>query len=151
MADPNISQKDPYFVAVKLFLEREGKFFIFKDKFGDWDLPGGRIKKHEFETPFGAIIQRKMNEEVGEGVHYDVDERPLVLMRHERVEASPGNPTVHILGIGYRAQWKSGEPQLSEAHTEMRWVDLATYQPEEHFTGGWLRGVQEYLALVRQK
>lgn len=44
MADQDIAQKDTYFVAVKLFLEKDGKLFIFKDKFGAWDLPGGRIK-----------------------------------------------------------------------------------------------------------
>ncbi len=31
----------------------------------------------------------------------------------------------------------------------MQWVDVATYKPEEHFTGGWLEGVQEYLTFVR--
>lgn len=147
MADQDIAQKDTYFVAVKLFLEKEGKLFIFKDKFGAWDLPGGRIKKHEFETPLPDVIARKMMEEVGAELQYEVEDRPVVLMRHERVEASPGNPTVRIFGIGYRAQWKSGEPQLSEAHTEMMWVDPAQFKPEDYFTGGWLKGVQEYLAL----
>lgn len=147
MADQDIAQKDTYFVAVKLFLERDGKLFIFKDKFGAWDLPGGRIKKHEFETPLPDVIARKMAEEVGAELQYEVEDRPVILMRHERVEASPGNPTVRIFGIGYRAQWKNGEPQLSEAHTEMMWVDPASFKPEDYFTGGWLKGVQEYLAL----
>jgi 8-oxo-dGTP pyrophosphatase MutT (NUDIX family) len=147
MADQNIAQKDTYFVAVKLFLERDGKLFIFKDKFGAWDLPGGRIKKHEFDTPLPDVIHRKMREEVGEAVEYDVEDRPIVLMRHERVEASPGNPTVRIFGIGYKAQWKSGEIQLSEAHTEMLWVDPANFEPADYFTGGWLKGVEEYLAV----
>lgn len=71
-------------------------------------------------------------------------------MRHERIEASPGNPTVRIFGIGYRALWQSGEPELSEAHTEMLWVDPETFRPEDYFTGGWLKGVQEYLALRRK-
>lgn len=147
MADQGIAQKDTYFVAVKLFLEKDGKLFIFKDKFGAWDLPGGRIKKHEFETPLKDVIVRKMSEEVGDDLHYEVDERPEVLMRHERVEASPGNPTVRIFGIGYRAQVVSGEPKLSEAHTEMVWVDPNNFKPEDYFTGGWLKGIQEYLEL----
>jgi len=146
MADADSSQKDAYFVAVKVFLEKDGKFFICKDKFGAWDLPGGRIKKHEFETPLEDVIKRKMVEEVGEDVRYELDMRPEVLMRHERVEASLGTP-VRIFGVGYRAQWQSGEPQLSEAHVEMLWVDPSNFKPEEYFTGGWLKGVQEYLAL----
>lgn len=147
MADQNIEQKDTYFVAVKVFLEKDGKLFIFKDKFGDWDLPGGRIKKHEFETPLKSVIERKMAEEVGSELQYEVDDRPEVLMRHERVEASPGNPTVRIFGIGYRAQWKGGEPKLSGSHTEMLWADLVDFKPEDYFTGGWLKGVKEYLAI----
>lgn len=147
MADQGIAQKDTYFVAVKVFLEKNGKLLIFKDKFDCWDLPGGRIKKNEFETSLPDIITRKMSEELGDELKYEVEDRPEILMRHERVEAAPGNPTVRIFGIGYRAEWQSGEPKLSEAHTEMLWVDLKTFKPADYFTGGWLKGVQEYLEL----
>jgi 8-oxo-dGTP pyrophosphatase MutT (NUDIX family) len=147
MSDPDNSQKDTYFVAVKLFLEKNGNLFIFKDKFGAWDLPGGRIKKQEFETPLEDVLARKIAEELGDELKYSVDRRPEVLMRHERVEAAPGNPTVRIFGVGYRAQWISGEPKLSDAHTEMKWVDIKTFKPEDYFTGGWLKGIKEYLEL----
>lgn len=151
MADSDIAQKDTYFVAVKVFLEKDGELFIFKDKFGAWDLPGGRIKKHEFETALKDVIHRKMTEEIGDDVEYSVEDRPEVLMRHERIEAVPGNPTVRIFGIGYRAEWKSGEPKLSPAHTEMQWVNLDDFSPEKYFTGGWLKGVEEYLTLRGMK
>ncbi len=147
MADQDILQKDTYFVAVKVFLEKDGKFFIFKDKFGAWDLPGGRIKKQEFETPLKDIITRKMSEEVGGEVQYEISDQPEVLMRHERVEVAPGNPVVRIFGLGYRAKWINGEPKLSLAHTEMLWVDPKNFKPEEYFTGGWQKGVEEYMAL----
>lgn len=145
MADIGISQKDPYFVAVKVFLEKDTSFLILKDKFGEWDLPGGRIKKNEFSTPLPDVIRRKMLEELGSDMTYSVESRPEVLMRHERVEASPGNPTVHIFGLGYRAQLLVGEPKLSEAHTELLWVEWKNFIPEDYFTGGWLAGVEEYL------
>lgn len=147
MADQDIAQKDTYFVAVKLFLEKDGKLFIFKDKFGAWDLPGGRIKKHEFETPIKDVIARKMSEEVGSDLQYEVSDFPEILMRHERVEASPGNPTVRIFGLGYRARVIGGSPKLSESHTEMLFVDPKTFKPEDYFTGGWLKGVKEYIVL----
>lgn len=149
MGDIDISQKDPYFIAVKVFLEKGSTFLIMKDKFGEWDLPGGRIKKFEFAAPLPAIIERKIAEELGTDMSYNVNDLPTVLMRHERVEASPGNPTVHIFGLGYRATWEAGEPVLSAAHVEMKWVEVGTFQPEEYFTGGWLTGVQEYLAQRR--
>jgi 8-oxo-dGTP pyrophosphatase MutT (NUDIX family) len=149
MGDIDISQKDPYFIAVKVFLERGTQFLILKDKFGAWDLPGGRIKKFEFETPLSGILERKLREELGTGFTYQVEAMPSVLMRHERVEASPGNPTVHIFGLGYSADLISGEPELSDAHTEMLWVEIATFTPEDYFTGGWLMGVKEYLSLKK--
>jgi NUDIX domain len=65
MGDIDISQKDPYFIAFKIFLEKGNSFLIMKDKFGDWDLPGGRMKKFEFESSFEDIIKRKMSEELG--------------------------------------------------------------------------------------
>jgi len=49
--------KDRYFVAVKVFLERGKELLILKDNFGDWDLPGGRIKPDEFETPMEQIVE----------------------------------------------------------------------------------------------
>jgi 8-oxo-dGTP pyrophosphatase MutT (NUDIX family) len=148
MPDVNIDQKDPYFVAVKVFLERDGKFLVFKDNFGDWDLPGGRIKKDEFAVPLEDIVKRKMFEEVGDGVGYSLG-KPIVFMRHERVEASPGNPTVRIFALGYQATWQSGEIATSERHTEVLWADPKTFKPEDYFTGGWLKGVQEYMALKK--
>ena len=142
----NPASKDTYFVAVKVFLEKDGKFLVMKDNFGDWDLPGGRIKKDEFEAPLESVVARKMSQEVGDGVRYELG-KPLLFMRHERVEASPGNPTVRIFAIGYQATWKSGEPKLSARHTEMLWVDPKTFKPEDYFTGGWLKGVKEYVEI----
>jgi hypothetical protein len=137
-------QKDTYFVAVKVFLEKDGKFLVFKDNFDDWDLPGGRIKKDEFETPLEDIVKRKMSQELGSGIEYRLG-KPIVFMRHQRVEHAPGNPTVRIFAIGYQATLIKGDFSLSERHTEIIWADPKTYNPEAHFTGGWLKGVQEYL------
>ncbi len=140
-----IDQKDTYFVAVKVFFEQDGKLLILKDNFGDWDLPGGRIKKDEFETPLDQIIARKMTQEIGPNATYTIGES-RVFMRHERQEAVEGNPTVRIFAIGYSGTITSGEIELSERHTEMQWVDIKTFKPEDYFTDGWLKGVQEYIA-----
>lgn len=150
MTEVGIANKDTYFVAVKIFLEKDGKFLILKDSFGDWDLPGGRIKRDEFETKLEDVIARKMFQEVGREVAYELG-KPLLFMRHERVEASEGNPTVRIFAIGYSALWKEGEVSLSERHTELLWADPKTFNPENYFKGGWLKGVQEYLKLMEGK
>jgi len=143
-------QKDTYFVAVKVFLEKEGKFLIAKDNFGVWDLPGGRIKKDEFETPLEDIIKRKMLEEIGGDVVYSLG-KPIVFMRHERVEHAPGNPTVRIFAVGFQVELLSGEIKTSERHTEILWVDPKTFKPDDYFEGGWLKGVKDYLRIVNSQ
>ena len=143
-------EKDTYFVAVKVFLKKGGKILILKDNFGDWDLPGGRIKTDEFAVPLQQIIERKMREELGDGVRFSIG-KPVVFMRHQRVEQAPGKPTVRIFAIGYDGTLKSRKVQLSPRHTKMLWVNPKTFKPEKYFTGGWLKGVQEYVDKVADR
>ena len=145
---PN-DQKDKYFVAVKVFLEKDDKFLILKDGFGQWDIPGGRIKKDEFETPLEQIVTRKMSEELGSDFKYELG-KPIVFMRHERIEKTDGNPTVRIFAIGYQAKLLNGEVKMTSHHTEMLWAQVNSFNPEDYFTGGWLKGVKEYF-LARSK
>ena len=91
----SVSERDLYYVAVKLFLEYKGKLFIFKDRYGDWDLPGGRIQKHEFSVPLDQVIRRKMREELGNHVKYRLD-KPVVFMRHQRLERSSGKSLINL-------------------------------------------------------
>lgn len=140
-------EKDTYFVAVKIFLEKDGKFLVMKDNFGDWDLPGGRIKKEEFETSLEQVIARKMGQEVGKDIKYKLG-NPVVFMRHQRVENST-KEIVRIFAVGYRAEWINGDIKTSERHVEVLWADQQSFKPEDYFTGGWLKGVEDYLSLIR--
>jgi len=137
-------EKDNYFIAVKVFLEKEGKFLIFKDGFGQWDIPGGRIKKSEFNVPLEQIVARKLSEELGDNIKYGLG-KPILFMRHERIESTPGNPTVRIFAIGYQAVLKEGEICMTSHHTELLWADPMKINPNNYFIGGWLKGVQEYI------
>lgn len=94
--------KDLYFVAVKLLVRDGNKLLITHDIFGDWDLPGGRIKKDEFNASLPSVIQRKMQEELGEDFTYTVGE-PQVFFRVERKEHNLDNKKVRIFAIGYEA------------------------------------------------
>ena len=138
------SRRDLYYVAVKVFLERGGKVFIFKDRYGDWDIPGGRIQRHEFKIPFERVIARKIREELGQKVRYRLGE-PTVFMRHERRERFLRGAKVRIFAIGYRGTHLGGEIRLSPQHTEYRWVSKRGFRPERYFKGGWLAGIREYL------
>jgi len=141
--------KDNYFVALKLFLRDEEKLLITHDIFGAWDLPGGRFRKDEFDAPFESVIARKMKEELGESVQYQVTSKaPVVLFRVERLEHS-SQQMVRIFALGYTAAYLGGEIVLGDHHDQMEWVDVNTFNPSDYFTGGWLAGVQEYQQLVR--
>lgn len=96
------------------------------------------------------IIARKMTEELGNDIQYKIG-KPIIFMRHERLESSPGNIMVRIFAIGYQATLKKGEVKLTSHHTEMLWVDPEEFNPQDYFTGGWLKGVQEYIQLHKAK
>lgn len=141
--------KDSYFVALKVFLERNGKLLITKDRYGDWDIPGGRIRRNEFTVPLEKVIARKVREELGVGVHYRLG-KPIIFMRHERREAGLGNRKVRIFAVGYQASLLRGVITLSPMHTEYRWINILRFNPRNYFTGGWLKGMQEYKRLRRK-
>ena len=138
--------KDSYFVAVKVLLIRQDRLLIMHDVFGDWDIPGGRIKPNEFETPMQDIVDRKIREELGNSIEYELRE-PKVFFRHERIERS-SNRKSRIFAIGYEAKYKSGEIVLGGNHDEYRWVDLNGFEPDKFFKGGWLKGLNEYLEIA---
>lgn len=138
-----MNERDLYFVAVKLLLREGDKLLITHDIFGSWDIPGGRIRKNEFEAPLEEVIHRKMKEEIGPEVKYEIG--PVrVFFRHERKEMKIGE-LVRIFAIGYEGKYLGGEVKLGDHHDKSEWVDVKTFKPEDYFTGGWLKGLQEYL------
>jgi hypothetical protein len=48
------------------------KLLITHDIYGDWDLPGGRIRKDEFNSSLESVIERKTNEELGGNISYEL-------------------------------------------------------------------------------
>ncbi|MDP3953697.1 MAG: NUDIX domain-containing protein [bacterium] len=141
-----MENKDTYFVAIKVFLlNSEGSFLITKDRFGDWDIPGGRLREQDFNVSLERVVGRKMKEEVGEDVKYDLG-GPVVFMRHERNEILPsGNREKRrIFAVGYTAQYREGEIRLGKNHERYEWVPVKTFDPKTRFTGGWLQGVKDF-------
>jgi 8-oxo-dGTP pyrophosphatase MutT (NUDIX family) len=136
--------KDLYFVAVKLFLRDKNKLLIIHDIFGSWDLPGGRIKKDEFNKPLVSVIERKAKEELGSDVSYTPRSPNGIFFRVERIEHGL-DQKVRIFAVGYDAVYRDGTINLGKYHDTMEWVDVKTFKPEQYFRGGWLQGVQEYL------
>lgn len=143
-----MDQKDIYFVAVKIFLlDREGNFLITKDAFGDWDIPGGRLREQDFDTSLESVAERKITEELGEEISYTLG-KPIVFMRHEREEilANGNREKRRIFAVGYAAEYHGGEVMLGKNHSEYEWVSIKAFKPETRFSGGWLKGVQDFQA-----
>ena len=143
------NEKDLYYVAVKVFLEDEqGNLLIIKDRYGEWDLPGGCLRPDDFSTPLKEVAERKIRKELGSGIRYCLHE-PIVFMRHERNEVltDRGRANRRIFAIGYRAEFLGGEIALGQNHLKYEWVALSGFDPKRYFTGGWRKGVEEYLAL----
>jgi 8-oxo-dGTP pyrophosphatase MutT (NUDIX family) len=138
-----INGKDVYFVAVKALLRKGDELLITHDIFGSWDIPGGRIKKDEFEKPLEQVLARKLAEELGGEFQYKIDD-PKVFFRVERLEAEVDLP-VRIFAIGYEVQFIGGEIQLGEHHDRLEWVKVSDFKPEDRFEAGWAAGLQEYL------
>lgn len=135
--------KDTYFVAVKVLLRKGDSLLLTHDIFGDWDIPGGRIKPDEFETPIEGIITRKMREELGEEVKYSLG-NPKTTFRHKRTKHSSGQEA-RIFALGYEAIYKSGEIKLGANHDSYEWVNLHDVEPSHYLKGGWLKGIVEYI------
>jgi ADP-ribose pyrophosphatase YjhB (NUDIX family) len=140
--------KDHYFVAVKIFLQdASGRLLITKDRFGDWDIPGGRLRENDFDAALPDVVARKLKEELGDSVLYELGE-PVIFMRHERDEilADGRREKRRIFAIGYKALYKGGEPKLGKNHERYEWVEFKSFKPEAYFKGGWLKGVKEFQA-----
>ena len=141
-----VNGKDVYFVAVKVLLREGDKLLITHDVFGDWDIPGGRLKKHEFNSPLEEVASRKLSEELGNEVKYQLG-KPKVFFRVERIEHGLDMP-VRIFAVGYEAEYLGGKISLGEHHDKSEWVDVETFNPEDYFSGGWLEGIKEYKELI---
>lgn len=147
--DADNKLKDLYFVAVKLLLRDGDNLLITHDVFGSWDIPGGRIRIKEFNSPLEAVATRKMREELGDDVKYTLGE-PIVFFRVEREEPQDSGQIVHIFAIGYEATYEGGKLGLGDHHDKLEWVDIKTFDPKKYFTGGWLTGIEEYLAKIKR-
>ncbi len=140
------NNKDLYFVAVKAFLvDVDGHFLITKDRFGDWDIPGGRLKEQDFNLQLEDVLGRKIKEELGEELKYTIGE-PAVFMRHERNEIlqSGEREKRRIFAVGYLVRFQGGDVVLGRNHEIYEWVPIKNFKPEDRFTGGWLKGVKEF-------
>lgn len=106
-------------VGVKVLLRNEdGAFLLIRrspEKYGSdkWDIPGGRIDP-------GSELLKNLVREVKEETGLDMTSIPKLIAAQDIMASE----TRHVVRLTYLGS-AQGEPQLSDEHTEYKWVLLA--------------------------
>lgn len=142
--------KDEYLVAVKLLLRDGDKLLITHDTFGQWDLPGGRIRRDQFTTPLEEVLSGKITEELGADLKYELGDIKTTF-RVEREEVGRGCEKVRIFGLGYEARYLGGEITLGEFHDMYESIDINSVNLEDYkSTTGWVHLLSDYVEKIRK-
>lgn len=129
--------------AAKAFIVRDGKLLLLKrrpndvHRPGEWDIPGGRLELGE--SPFLGL-QRETKEETDLEINIKA---PLDI--HYFIRDDGQKITLMI----FLCELKLGEIQISEEHTEYKWVDLN--QPKTDFPEWLHKVIDNYLKIRSEK
>lgn len=145
-----------YQVSLKIILKNtEGKILILKNAAGTgeqdyYDLPGGRINKNEFETPYETLITRELAEEVGKKVTYELSLDPVSFARHSFFSKRTKKDT-QVLYLVFEARYLSGDVSISDEHSDFQWVFLEKLSLKKYFWKGMLEALERYIALTKNR
>jgi 8-oxo-dGTP pyrophosphatase MutT (NUDIX family) len=142
-----VNGKDVYFVAVKALLRDEDKLLITHDVFKSWDIPGGRIKRDEFQKPLVDVLKRKLREELGDAVQYEIGQ-VVTTFSVERDEVGIES-RARIFAVGYEVKYLGGSINLGANHDKYEWVNVADFIPSSLFKDGWEKGLDSYLSSIK--
>ena len=142
-----INGKDVYFIAVKALIRDGDKLLITHDIFKSWDIPGGRIKKDEFQKPLTDVLKRKLSEELGDDITYEIGD-VVTTFSVERNEVGI-DTNARIFAVGYGVRFIDGTINLGENHDMYEWVDINDFEPSSRLADGWEKGLEAYLARAR--
>ena len=109
-----------YHVGLKVLLRRGEEFLFLTDaKWNKFDLPGGRIDNIEHYTPLSEIIDRELQEELGEDIKYKLGKPILHFRRHFERESK----NFHVFLVVFEGEYLSGEIKLSDEHSKYQWIN----------------------------
>lgn len=146
-----MATKALYQVSLKAFLKnKKGKVLILGANVGGsfagfFDLPGGRIHREEFSVPLTTVLQREINEEIGNS-DFTLNPFPVGFGRHllpgkfEHLEHD-----VQVLYLFFEGTIRSNDIKISHEHSSVEWVDLQSIDVNKYFTSGIREGVEMYM------
>jgi len=142
--------KDEYLVAIKILLRDGDKLLVTKDSYGAWDIPGGRIRKDQFDVSDEDILAEKVRVEIGPQVRYELGDIKTTL-RVQREEIGRNGAIVRVYAICYEATYLAGEIELGGYHENVEWIDLRTANLADYTTpDGWVHQLTEYQESVKR-
>lgn len=144
-------ERDYYQISLKLILKNnQGEILGLKgvdngSYAGFYDLPGGRIDTDEFNTDFSKILDREINEEIG-NITYDLNTKPVAVGRHLVPKAMTNSKKeIHILYLFFEAEYIKGDLNISNEHLGYKWFNLQDVELTTYFTSGILEGINMYM------
>jgi 8-oxo-dGTP pyrophosphatase MutT (NUDIX family) len=140
-----MSRKIQHFqVALKALIVRDGRLLVLRERneTGLWELPGGRIEVGEESAPHAAVLLRELREELGASFRCRIG-APIVTWMRPLI-CDPGE---FGFLVGYVCAYESGEIELSDEHSESRWIQGAEWD-ELQFAPGYGPVLEAFKATV---
>lgn len=108
-----------YEVACKAILKKQNNILLLLTNKGHYDFPGGRMDKSEMNLKLNVVLEREIEEELGNGVKFKINNVAFVCKRYFKRD----NLEHHILAIYYLVDYISGDIKVSDEHTEYKWIE----------------------------
>lgn len=111
---------------------------------GFHDLPGGRITWEERGLPLPAILAREIREELGVRVRFRMRQTTPVAVSLHEYYSKRYRRVRYALWVFFEAQYLGGPVAISSEHTGYLWARINKKNLRKYFTGGALKGMQNY-------
>lgn len=109
-------------VSLKAFIVRDDgrALFVRESETKYWELPGGRIDVGEERLEHGRILAREIAEELGTSFRVSVGDAAVTWTRQRPTDG------VFQFIVGRLCRLVGGEPELSDEHDELAWLDASS-------------------------
>lgn len=131
-------------VGIKAIMQNsEGKILTLKahdngPMAGYNDMPGGRIEETEIGVPFTEILQREIEEELGD-IQYKIEHQPVTAVSW----TWPNGQDMTF--IYYLAKYEFGDLIISDEHWGHEWIEPTIENIDKYFTTYHNAALKQYL------